>query len=700
MTRAQTLTRAGLATLVVCALTAAPAGAHVVRSVSSFTPTGVEEPAGVAVEQATGDVYVAGEGSGNVEKFSATGTLVASFVSPELEGPVDVAVDNSCYQHKPEPLTGAACSSFDPSNGDVYVTEHSARTVLKLGPSGEEVAGFTPITSSSIPPGKVGNESFRPVGVAVDPSNGNVIVEDGRNSEVDIFSSSGAFISQFSVENVNGIAVGSSSEIFTATRGEGAREWSPTDGYSTPTQIGPPGGLDQGIAADLSSGDILVNEIGEPHNIEEYEASGTHALLEQFGSGLTESLAGVAVDEASDTVYATATVADLVAVFGAPKALAEVVTGSPATGVTATAAEVSGMVNPWGVPVTGCRFEYGLSTSYGDTAPCEQGPGSGTGAVPVTASLAVHPDETYHYRLAAVNAIGAAYGADETFQTEAPQPTLQSESVSAVTQTTATLNATINPNDQETPYHFEYGTTTAYGTVLPVPSASAGSGYGPVNVGQELSGLQPATTYHFRVVASNGSSPAGGTVGPDQTFTTPPPLAPVVGSGQAVDVGQSTATLTGTVDTEGFQTQYEFDLGTDTGYGTRIFGNAGSEPGVQTFTVALQDLMPGRTYHYRIAATNTFGTVYGVDVTFTTGTYPSATLAEPVTPALVPAILLAPEVGTSKGAGRAASVKVKAVVRAARRRGRTGRRNGGGRLGARRLKGRAGRVNGVKGRSR
>ncbi|MGH2854495.1 MAG: fibronectin type III domain-containing protein [Solirubrobacteraceae bacterium] len=132
---------------------------------------------------------------------------------------------------------------------------------------------------------------------------------------------------------------------------------------------------------------------------------------------------------------------------------------------------------------------------------------------------------------------------------------------------------------------------------------------------------------------------------------------PVVSTGQAGGVAQSAATLTGAIDTQGFETVYEFDLGVDTSYGTRIFGDAGMEPGTQTFMSALQGLAPGTTYHYRIVATNAFGTGYGVDETFTTASYPSAALSVPVAPSLVPAILLAPapSVSTAKAASRPAA---------------------------------------------
>ena len=106
MMRVRTLMRVGLATLAAAAFAAGPAGAHLVRPASSFTPTGVETPSGIAVDQATGDVYVTGAGSGNVERFSATGVRETSFVSPVLSGPAGVAVDNS----------------GDASKGDVYVS--------------------------------------------------------------------------------------------------------------------------------------------------------------------------------------------------------------------------------------------------------------------------------------------------------------------------------------------------------------------------------------------------------------------------------------------------------------------------------------------------------------------------------------------------------------------------------------------------
>jgi predicted lipoprotein with Yx(FWY)xxD motif len=76
------------------------------------------------------------------------------------------------------------------------------------------------------------------------------------------------------------------------------------------------------------------------------------------------------------------------------------------------------------------------------------------------------------------------------------------------------LKGRIYTYESDTHYHFEYGTTTAYGTSVPVPEGDAGT-QAIVTVGQTITGLTPNTVYHYRLVASN----AGGTgESPDATF--------------------------------------------------------------------------------------------------------------------------------------------------------------------------------------
>ncbi len=95
------------------------------------------------------------------------------------------------------------------------------------------------------------------------------------------------------------------------------------------------------------------------------------------------------------------------------------------------------------------------------------------------------------------------------------KPFLETKPASGVGPVEATLNGVVNPEGSETKYSFEYGTTTAYGTKT--SEASAGTGLSNVEVSKAITGLAQGTTYHFRVVASNGS---GTTNGADRTFTT------------------------------------------------------------------------------------------------------------------------------------------------------------------------------------
>ncbi|HYH54460.1 MAG TPA: FG-GAP-like repeat-containing protein [Solirubrobacterales bacterium] len=98
------------------------------------------------------------------------------------------------------------------------------------------------------------------------------------------------------------------------------------------------------------------------------------------------------------------------------------------------------------------------------------------------------------------------------------KPTVVTKPASNVSEFQATLNGTINPNGSTTSYRFEYGTTPSYGESVPVPGVSAGSGTSVVSVNATAQRLEPGTTYHYRLVASN----SGGTsYGADQTLHTP-----------------------------------------------------------------------------------------------------------------------------------------------------------------------------------
>ncbi len=100
-------------------------------------------------------------------------------------------------------------------------------------------------------------------------------------------------------------------------------------------------------------------------------------------------------------------------------------------------------------------------------------------------------------------------------------PTVATGGASSLTQSSATLSATVNPNGEEVSYcALEYGTSTSYTGSAPC-TPSPGSSSSPVAVSASVAGLSANTTYHFRIVAANATDLSEGT---DQTFTTLPQL--------------------------------------------------------------------------------------------------------------------------------------------------------------------------------
>ena len=83
------------------------------------------------------------------------------------------------------------------------------------------------------------------------------------------------------------------------------------------------------------------------------------------------------------------------------------------------------------------------------------------------------------------------------------------------TSSTVTLTRNGRPSSCPTNWRFEHGTTTAHGSTTPLQNA--GSGFGAISISAAVSGLTPATTYHYRLVAS---SSGGGANASDATFAT------------------------------------------------------------------------------------------------------------------------------------------------------------------------------------
>lgn len=124
---------------------------------------------------------------------------------------------------------------------------------------------------------------------------------------------------------------------------------------------------------------------------------------------------------------------------------------------------------------------------------------------------------------------------------QAAVPAATTGNATSITQTTAKLHGTVKPNNEATTYHFEYGTTTAYGTITP-ETGPVPAGAGTTNVAVDIASLAPGTVYHYRIVATNAAGAVGGK---DRTFTTRP--AVTLDSSRTIGRFNQNITLSGQV---------------------------------------------------------------------------------------------------------------------------------------------------------
>jgi hypothetical protein len=369
------------------------------------------------------------------------------------------------------------------------------------------------------------------------------------------------------------------------------------------------------------------------------EAAGVLGRIEAFGAtgaGALSGSFGVAVNTQSATGALGDVYADdgsgVVEIFSPAVTLPSVKT-TAVSNVVSSGATLNGEVDPEGLAVTSCEFEYSTEEAFADskTSQCTSLPGSGDSYTAVSAHISsLGLNTPYYYRLIAANNNGSTPGEPQSFISfkQAPSVNDKPAFASNVSQLSATLNGTLNPNNAPAGYHFAYGTTTAYGSNIPIPDQIVQAATTDITVAQELNGLQPGTTYHFALVADG---PGGESIGPDETFQTPPVPAPTVTTGGPGEVTVGAAFLTGSVDPEGWETTYYFQYGTSTAYGSRwpsLSITLGGLSGAQAIESSLQNLQPGTIYHYRLLATNPGGTTYGADETFTTQEYPAAAIQE------------------------------------------------------------------------
>lgn len=206
----------------------------------------------------------------------------------------------------------------------------------------------------------------------------------------------------------------------------------------------------------------------------------------------------------------------------------------------------------------------------------------------------------------------------------AASPTVTTRPATSINNAHATLQADVNPQGSPTTYSFQYGTTNAYGAQT--VGRNAGGGTTAKRVTTRISGLTPGTTYHYRVIASNGDGTSSGS---DHTFKTtlPPAKSPTILATAPFGPSANGLTFTALVNPNAAVTTYRFQYGTSTAYGLETFGKsipAGTVP--RSVEFGINSLASHTTYHFRVVATNRAGTTIGPDTIAQTGPFPPGKL--------------------------------------------------------------------------
>jgi hypothetical protein len=412
----------------------------------------------------------------------------------ESAGAVGVAVDQST-------------SGSDPSRGDVYVAgflslpENPATKERKLVPG--TVNKFDASGGLLTPPSPFGEASLAYGGAAVNPADGDLYVLSQTGffePEVTIDTydpDTGTLLSSFKVPGSLNSVIG-----------------------STVVQI----------AAD-SEGNVYVPVVPKD---EVWEYSPTGVELKKFNGGSGASAlnapTGVAVDAAGNLWIADTGNSRIKELSPADTPIREI--SSEGVGSVALDAQgdvfaiVSNSADPCGKVLPPCSHlvEYSSAGAQladlgaGSIGAAQFNPETGTReALPNMVAVSDATGRVYVSEAVLLPLLGGSAGRVLQFRPPVA-PKLEGETAAEVGVSEAKLGAVVNPGGVSASYRFEYGTTTAYGSTMPVPEGDTGAGFTSRTVWAGASGLAPGTTYHYRVVVTGALGEP--LEGKDQTFTT------------------------------------------------------------------------------------------------------------------------------------------------------------------------------------
>jgi hypothetical protein len=417
---------------------------------------GLSAPQGIAIDPATGNVFVTDQGNRRVDVFRADGVFEGAFgwgVDTGAAAFQFCTTVSLCQAPNTTAATGGEAGKFGGAigypavgpSGNLFVADKTNRRVDQFS--------FTLNGSGEVTAAAFVNGFGWDVAGTGDAGNTGLIQFEVCSTVCKTPGASGANPGQFGTNQPSDVAVDSTGSVYTveSTVNFRVQKFTP--------QVGPPAvapaifgtsGAPSGTATTNTPTNIAIGPadhvfvvkafpegVGTPpatvaeRRVQEFDPSGTLVDTHMVGAKIN-SVNGLSIDSStghltSGRMYVSSGSSaggQKVYVFVDPSPLPIVATGGTSAGADATLRTLEGTVNPAEFKVTACHFEYGTTTAYGQTTPCvdpdasELGEG-GTAEAVHASTEPLEPETTYHYRLVASNVGGTSQGEDRTFTTGA-----------------------------------------------------------------------------------------------------------------------------------------------------------------------------------------------------------------------------------------------------------------------------------------
>lgn len=487
----------------------------------------------ISVDQDTGAVYVSDVENARVNVYSGDGTFLRSFGWDVVDtGPGDAGTGYEiCVAANGDVCkagthgsglgqigagSGIAISPADssPSSGSVFLADPESHRVNTYGLDGSVPAHF----------GSAADFPIGPSSIAVD-SRGIVYADRLQGSDW--------VISRYDSQNANGGGVGFLAPI-------PVPPLLPSGSNPVGLEVDPDsdgGGVDEDVLYVLRDppGEFatVVQQFGPLNDpgLTAPPAATDDAHGSQVGFSFVEDLG---LNESSGRLFVTPRAVPPKNGVGFGTYVLDTAGGAPTaqldsvTDITSTTATVNGTVNPNGGPPVFYRLEYSLNGADWKVDPSSETV-LGAQTTPQSVSVLLNPPGSgleavteYHVRLAAIKVFTPpVISSAVTITTPSAPPQLETTGAPIRSATTAQLTGRVNPRGLATEYHFEYGTLgpCSANPCISTSDQPAGGGQLIRLVAEEIAGLSPDTTYHYRLVADNGA-PGSPAAGGDMTVTT------------------------------------------------------------------------------------------------------------------------------------------------------------------------------------